>query len=299
MNRPFFKFVLLLLILCSGIQVSAAQDSTQKFDFIDIRQQALLASAAYLPENEIRNSVLPPGYTLDLYHNLADIQISFMLASNEALNTQTIAVRGTANIENAMVDLALKLVLDKSINISLHRGFSNAARQLYTELKPFLKKGYRINTTGHSLGGAVALILAAILDDDGFKVNQVITFGQPKVTNLSGASSLDSLDIIRVVTPKDIVPLLPLFDPLDINNLDIYWHAGKELILLDGNQYAVLQGVNSMLRATRFTQQPLNEANLQHHQMQVYLQLIDAKIETAEEVDYENSFNLFNLFGNE
>lgn len=299
MNRPFFKFVLLLLILCSGIQVSAAQDSTQKFDFIDIRQQALLASAAYLPENEIRNSVLPPGYTLDLYHNLADIQISFMLASNEALNTQTIAVRGTANIENAMVDLALKLVLDKSINISLHRGFSNAARQLYNELKPFLKKGYRINTTGHSLGGAVALILAAMLDDDGFKVNQVITFGQPKVTNLSGASSLDSLDIIRVVTPKDIIPLLPLFDPLDINNLDIYWHAGKELILLDGNQYAVLQGVNSMLRATRFTQQPLNEANLQHHQMQVYLQLINAKIETAEEVAYENSFNLFNLFGNE
>lgn len=299
MNRPFFKFVLLLLILCSGIQVSAAQDSTQKFDFIDIRQQALLASAAYLPENKIRNSVLPPGYTLDLYHNLADIQISFMLASNEALNTQTIAVRGTANIENAMVDLALKLVLDKSINISLHRGFSNAARQLYNELKPFLKKDYRINTTGHSLGGAVALILAAMLDDDGFKVNQVITFGQPKVTNLSGASSLDSLDIIRVVTPKDIIPLLPLFDPLDFNNLDIYWHAGKELILLDGNQYAVLQGVNSMLRATRFTQQPLNEANLQHHQMQVYLQLIDAKIETAEEVDYENSFNLFNLFGNE
>ncbi|MCP4009805.1 MAG: lipase family protein [Proteobacteria bacterium] len=299
MNRVFLKFVLLLLVLCSGSQILAGQGSTQKFDFSHIREQALLSHAAYLSEEQIHNSTLPPDYSLDLYHELADIQISFILVSNEALKTQTIAVRGTANIENAILDLALKLVLDKSTNIYLHQGFSNAARQVYTGLKPFLKKDYRINTTGHSLGGAVAMILAAILDGNGFEVNQVTTFGQPKVTNLSGASSLDSLDIIRVVTDKDIVPLVPLFDPLDINDLDIYWHAGIELILLDGNQYAVLQGVNSMLRATRFTQQALNEANLQHHQMQVYLRLIDAKIETAREVVYETSLNLFNLFGSE
>ncbi len=299
LSKRYFKFVLLLLVLCSGKQVFADQVTTHEFDFINIHQQALLASAAYLPENKIRTSGLPTGYKLDLYHNIADIQISFFLATNEALNTQTIAVRGTANIENALVDLTLKLVPDKTTNLVLHRGFSNAARQVYSKLKPFLKKGYRINTTGHSLGGAVALILAALLDRDGFKAIQIITFGQPKVTNFHGAASLQSLDIIRVVTQKDIVPLVPFFDPLEFNNLDIYWHAGTELLLLDGNQYSVLQGVNSMLRATRFTQQAFNEVNLQHHQMQFYLQRIDAKLETAEKVAYENSFNLFNLFGNQ
>lgn len=299
LNNRFTKLALILLILCPGKQIIAEQSSKPIIDFIDIKQQAVLSNAAYLSENRISQSGLPAGYSLDLYHNIADIQISFFLASNEELNTQTIAIRGTSNIENAMLDLALKLVLDKTTNLYLHQGFSDAARQVFSELKPFLKDGYQINTTGHSLGGAVALILAAMLEGDGFKVNQVVTFGQPKVTNLSGAAKFQHLNIVRVVTPEDLVPLVPLFDPLDINNLDIYWHAGKELILLEGNQYAILQGVNSMLRATRFTQQALTEANLQHHQMQVYLQLLETKLETAEEVVYETSLNLFNLFGTE
>ena len=101
------------------------------------------------------------------------------------------------------------------------------------------------------------------------------------------------------MTPKDLVPLVPLFDPLDINNIDIFWHAGKEVILLEDNQYAVLEGVESMLRAMRFTQQLLTEENLQHHQMSLYLQLLESKIDSAENVSYENSFNLFNLFGSE
>lgn len=296
MNSRFSSFIAVLLFLCISNPIRANQLA---IDFADIQQQALLASAAYQTENNIRNSGLPDGYSLDIYHNLDDIQLSFYVASNEAQKTQTIAVRGTSNIENAMVDLDLKLVLDEATGIYLHRGFSYAADQILAEIKPLLRKNYRINTTGHSLGGAVAFILAAMLDKDGFNINQVVTFGQPKVTNLSGASTLEHLNVIRVVTPQDLVPLVPLLDLLDIDNIDIYWHVGREVILLPDRQYAILQGIDSMLRATGFTQQLLDEENLQHHQMQVYLTLLADKLETAEEVAYEHNFNLFNLFGSD
>ena len=158
-------------------------------------------------------------------------------------------MRGTSNAENAMVDIDIKLLPDEKTGVRLHRGFAYAARQIYAELSPLLKDGYRIRSTGHSLGGAVAQILAMYLDTDGYEVDRIVTFGQPKVTNLPGANRFEHLDILRVVTPTDLVPLVPPFDPLDIKNIDIYWHAGSEIILLEDDTYAILRGVDSMLRA--------------------------------------------------
>jgi len=92
---------------------------------------------------------------------------------------------------------------------------------------------------------------------------------------------------------------VPPLDPLDINNLDVYWHAGKEVILLAENQYAVLAGLDSMLRATKFTQQPFNQRNIENHNMSVYLSMIGAKTKSSRLVPYKYDLNLFNLFGNE
>lgn len=295
MNSRFY-ILIVALVFSSLADLSLA---ASKPDFASIRQQAIWSNATYLTEDKIRQLSLSSGYQLSAYQTLTDIQISHFLLTDDVSKTQIIAIRGTSNVENAMVNINLKLVLDQVTQVYFHHGFSYSARQVYRELKPLLKKDYQIQITGHSLGGAVAVILAAFLDSEGFDVNQVVTFGQPKVTNLTGAEKFKNLNITRVVTPKDLVPLVPLFDPLDINNIDIFWHVGTEIVLLEGNQYAVLEGVNSMLRATRFTRQPLTEENLQNHQMTLYLKLLEAKIESSEEVVFENDFNLFNLFGSE
>lgn len=252
---------------------------------------------AYLTEPEISKILGSSQYQLSYYGTASKHQVAFFIVTNEAKKTQSIAVRGTSNIENALINASLKLILDEKTGLKFHDGFSLVSRQIYTALKPHLKSDYSIHTTGHSLGGAVALILAAYLHSDKFSVATVTTFGQPKVTNFEGANSLNHLDIKRIVLPNDLVPLIPPFDPLDIQNLDIYWHAGKELILLKDTQYTIVEGVDAMLRATKFTQEPLNEGNLVNHKMSIYRQAVNKKTPLAKQVAYENNFNLFNLFG--
>jgi predicted lipase len=299
MLKPFRlksgSFILTLAFIFTNAALAAGE--TAAIDFIAIQQQAGFANAAYEPEDRIRAFVKSQGYTLTLYKTDPGIQVSYFLATNESTRTQVISVRGTSNIENAMVNISLKLRLDKNTGIYWHEGFLSAARKVYAELKPLLNRDYKIRTTGHSLGGAVALILAMLLDTDQFDIDQVTTFGQPKVTNPAGAKMLNRINIIRVVMPLDLVPLAPPFDPLDINNIDIYWHAGKEVVLLADNQYAILEGLDSMLRATRFTQKLLSDENVKNHEMSAYLRQIALKTKSSSLVPYENDFNLFNLFG--
>ena len=290
-----FVFALILASISAALPAS----ETDSVDFIQIQKQAGFASAAYQPEDKIRAFLESQDYLLTLYQTDPEIQVAFFLATDRQTKTQVVSVRGTSNVENAMVDIALKLKVDQDTGIKLHQGFARAAKQVYAELKPLLEVDHKIYTTGHSLGGAVALILAMYLDSDGYKIEQVITFGQPKVTNIAGASKTGHIDIIRVVTALDIVPLVPPFDPLDINSLDVYWHVGKEVILLTDNQYAILQGVDSMLRATRFTQQPFNQNNIQNHSMSVYLGMLGAQTKDFRQVPYKVDLNLFNLFGGE
>jgi len=271
--------------------------STDDVNFSELRHYAEFAQASYQPPADIAAFCQQKKFTLDQYNSITDIKINYFLATDNRHKTQIIAVRGTSNVENALIDIALKLIPDKHTGIQLHHGFSVAAQAIYSEIRSKLKPGYTISTTGHSLGGGVALILAMHLEVDHFNVGQIVTFGQPKVTNITGAYKFQHLKISRVVTPRDLVPLVPPFDPVDLNNIGIYWHAGKEIILLEGRHYALLQGINSMLRATRFTQQALSEKNLHSHKMNLYIELLDKKIPTAKLVPYKNSFNLFNLFG--
>jgi len=59
-----------------------------------------------------------------------------------------------------------------------------------------------------------------------------------------------------------------------------------------------LDGVDSMLRGTRFTQESLAEENLGDHQISLYLGMLSNKIPTARRVTFINNLNLFNLLGN-
>ena len=296
-RHPQTRWYLLALLACFAFLPVNSQANDNDPLFARISRFATIANAAYLSQPEAQKIVEAQGYQLTGFSRIPEVEVNYLVATSDTKKQHIIAVRGTANVENAIVDVSLKLLMDPHANILLHQGFAQAAESIYKEVLPTLKKGYMISTTGHSLGGAVALILAMYLDMDKIPLGPVITFGQPKVTNVSGALAFNDLDVTRVVTARDLVPLVPPMDPLDINNLDIYWHLGKEIVLLPNKNYAELEGLKSMMRATRVINTTLSQANLEQHKMFHYLALIKNKTEGARRVPYDTSINVFKLFG--
>jgi len=294
LNKTLTLIFVLATLLSFAVLAEAGDDADR---FKVLHEYALIADAAYQGKTEIEKVLQAQGYTLSAHGELPGYAVSYFLATNDAEKQQILAVRGTSNVENAMVDVAFQLLPNKHTGVKLHQGFAQSADYIYDKVKAKLNRDYRISTTGHSLGGAAALILAMYLDAGGYDVGKVITFGQPKVTNMSGSRKYGHLDVTRVVTSKDMVPLVPPLDPMDLMNMEIYWHLGTELVLQEGNTYSELEGVDSMMRATDFLNEMLTEKNLQHHYMAVYINSITPKLVNATRVPYENDFSVYDWFG--
>jgi hypothetical protein len=90
--------------------------------------------------------------------------------------------------------------------------------------------------TGYSIGGAMSVLLAKYLAVNGYQVTDVVTFGQPKVTDAAGAGSFADLPLLRFVNHRDPVPHMPP-DGIGESNLV---HFGPEVVLYDGSDYAYL-----------------------------------------------------------
>jgi len=260
-------------------------------NFDNIKENALLSAAAYRTLDNASAVIAGTDYKLVHQATLEESGVSYFLARNSA--RQVLSFRGTSNLENVLVDLKVSLMLDSKLGIQLHRGFAETSSSVLKYLTPSLDKSIPIIITGHSLGGAVAVIVAFYLQQEGYDVQQVVTFGQPKVTNVGGAASFNDLPLLRVVTVKDIIPLVPPISPLQLQDMDIYWHVGEEIILLPGQEYSSIRGIKSMLRATTFTSSLPDESNIKAHQMATYLDLINQKIPQSKEVPFKSGVNIF------
>lgn len=280
-----------LLILSVIFLIAPFQSAIAAQNFTLIKAQAKLSDDTYLTADTLKDRLNQQGQELVHQSLIPASQVSYFLSQKDGV--QTIAIRGTANLENAIVDLTVSLQPDPTLDIKLHQGFASAARAVYENMKPYLKKDEAIHITGHSLGGAIAVILGMYLQHDHYQVTQLITFGQPKVTNVTGANKFSDLPLIRVVTLHDIVPLVPPISPLQIKDLDIFWHMGQEVILMGDKKYAETNGIKSALRATKFTTSIPNEQNLNAHKMSTYMGRINELQDNPVEVPYKTDINLF------
>lgn len=163
----------------------------------------------------------------------------YFIYFNDGDKTQTVAVRGTANETNAKVDLMSFKIPDAHLGLMVHAGFKRATDELYADIKPYLRAGYRTRVTGHSLGGAMAALLMMHLEADGWPVEQVLTFGQPKVTNEAGAEAHKADPIFRVINDQDIVPQIPPSD-IEYDLSGPYEHFGPEIVLYPNGTWSYL-----------------------------------------------------------
>ncbi len=158
-----------------------------------------------------------------------------------------IAFRGTANIRNWLTDAdCVRATLIESAEFGtckVHAGFLAAYESIISPLTAHLRESAALrrsmidgNTatpiyvTGHSLGGALALLAALELARQGFNIAQVYTFGQPRVGNAAFKRLYEkSLGdrTYRLVYEEDIVPRVPLLPAW----LDPYRHAAGEIFL--------------------------------------------------------------------
>lgn len=108
--------------------------------------------------------------------------------------------------------------LAAGVGARFHQGFVGAITdiwpQLYPPLDAELKKADRpLWVTGHSLGGALALLGAWLFKRKFLNVHQVVTFGAPMVGNAEVAAAFAREfpgKIFRYINAPDPVPLLPM-----------------------------------------------------------------------------------------
>jgi len=112
---------------------------------------------------------------------------------------QQIFVRGTSNRADFWVDLRTTKAWDDECGCYLHSGFAERAELLLKDLEPLLDKDARLTLSGHSLGGAVATIVAMKLTHRGYHVDRVVTFGGTTETN-----PLLHLDVLYAPAPINI-----------------------------------------------------------------------------------------------
>lgn len=121
------------------------------------------------------------------------------------------AVPGTDNADKAAQYLGMGPV---------HAGFLIGAMALLPQIKQDAQ-GRPFSLTGHSLGGALALLVGALLTQDGTPPVQIVTFGAPKVGFSAFVDVLHGVPVREYRYGADPVPLVPDWPYMHVNQVQI------------------------------------------------------------------------------
>jgi len=134
----------------------------------------------------------------------------------------TVALKGSSSaadfIQDAKFDRRQPDWASPLDPIEIHEGFFEDIDSIDVDLAATVVKALNANpgadiyVTGHSLGGALAVLGAYILQREGLPIRAVYTFGQPRVGNSFWAAAYAALlgdRTFRVVNENDIVARSP------------------------------------------------------------------------------------------
>lgn len=224
-------------------------------------------SASYLGKESIGSR-----YPNAQVHEVCEV---LFMWENSGSTEQILTIRGTANIRNIVTD-ALAFPVPFwccGYRLKVHRGFFKAAKRIFHWIMTFgsYSKTKNIIVTGHSLGGAVASILALMFEDfnmsnQGTGQIYCVNFGQPKFCLEESKDIINEIlgnRLLRVVNHNDLVPNVPTglrLWPFK-KRLWNYQHTGREMLLSDSFKLFV----HPVRRDHNFFSQIFVETANEHH----------------------------------
>ncbi len=150
-----------------------------------------------------------------------------------------VAFRGTEKPKDWLTNLQFDTVAGPVSKA--HRGFWEAVAdgdlkpsppmtQVREALAQIGSRGLPLWMTGHSLGGALAILAAAQLQlKEDIPVQGIYTFGQPRAGDYGFATAFDrgfESRAFRLVNNNDIVPMVP-----PVGLVFRYWHTEREIYI--------------------------------------------------------------------
>lgn len=153
---------------------------------------------AELSELSYKNNLQFPGYKTHFVSN-GSTQCYVLLSDLE----QIVVFRGT---EKNISDISTDLKLRKQDGI--HRGFLAAYSSVIEGIYKLVDPKKKITFTGHSLGGALAILSSCL---HGESESKAVAFGAPRVFGLSKARHYSKEKIFRYENAGDPVPYMPLY----------------------------------------------------------------------------------------
>ena len=272
--------IALVLAACMFLAAltGARADTPPEIKFKLLYQLAQLSNEAYHSETEIlgklpghNNWVATPGST----------HVQYILLNLDDRRVHVIAVRGTVDDTNWDLNKDRRTVVDRKAGIPLHHGFRTAAATIYRDVRPRLKRGYKVYLTGHSLGGAVAAILGIYFHSDKVELGGIYTYGQPKFTTVSGARAYRDLPLLRMIYQNDAVAFVPDRTP---GSGEPFAHIGSAINLLSGRHYALVPAEQAMAFSQGSLRKVLSQISLPDHRMRWYLKGLRDKLDGATRV---------------
>lgn len=125
----------------------------------------------------------------------------------EVAGQHVVAFRGTANTRDWLVDFDAAPMLHAGLGWC-HQGFLESVLGVADQIRADLA-GERLIVTGHSKGGAEALIFAGLLVLAGQAPAAVVTYGAPRAAYASLGEILDQVPVRQYRHGHDPVPLVP------------------------------------------------------------------------------------------
>lgn len=200
-----------------------------------------------------------------------DGETRFMVLTDHARQRQTLALGGTNTYRQWQVDALTIPTFSSVLNADVHMGWNTTSLAVLNIVLPKLRTDYSLTVTGFSLGGALTAITSKYLMLAGYPVTEVVTFGQPRVTDVDGAAVFSDVPITRFVNDGDPFPHIKASDSTAA-------HFGRMVLLYDGPDYAYVPAGDPDLETGAQPFESFTGDDFNYHYEGLYVERLTAKV---------------------